>query len=202
MKKGILVVTLILLLISLITADSDSSSTLEWKMFGRNLNNTRFYPDTVNITNMGVLWNFTTNGSINSMSSAIADDVLYIGSRDKKIYALNATTGQHIWNYTTGDRIDSSPAVSQGVVRLHGHSGCHAHSRPRGWACLVLPRIGHGPQTAPVRSILPRPLPGELPLRAAHIQVQMSGPRSVELSPHGISSSQRDDHPQAAGPLG
>ncbi len=118
MKKGILVVTLILLLISLITADSDSSSTLEWKMFGRNLNNTRFYPDTVNITNMGVLWNFTTNGSINSMSSAIADDVLYIGSRDKKIYALNATTGQHIWNYTTGDRIDSSPAVSQGVVYI------------------------------------------------------------------------------------
>jgi len=38
------------------------------------------------------------------------------GSSDSKIYALNATNGKHIWNYTTGDSVFSSPTVAAGVV--------------------------------------------------------------------------------------
>ncbi|MCZ2809641.1 MAG: PQQ-binding-like beta-propeller repeat protein, partial [Candidatus Bathyarchaeota archaeon] len=49
-------------------------------------------------------------------SPAVADGKVYIGSWDDKVYCLNATTGAHIWNYTTGDWVNSSPAVADGRV--------------------------------------------------------------------------------------
>jgi PGF-CTERM protein len=42
--------------------------------------------------------------------------VVYVGSADNNTYALNATTGALVWNYTTGSFVVSSPAVSNGVV--------------------------------------------------------------------------------------
>jgi glucose dehydrogenase len=42
--------------------------------------------------------------------------VVYVGSEDKKVYALNAKSGAKLWSYTTGGYIDSSPAVANGVV--------------------------------------------------------------------------------------
>jgi outer membrane protein assembly factor BamB len=43
--------------------------------------------------------------------------MVYVGSYDNKVYCLNATTGAHIWNYTTGGSIsESSPAVADGKV--------------------------------------------------------------------------------------
>ena len=38
-----------------------------------------------------------------SSSPAVADGKVYVGSYDSKVYCLNAATGAHIWNYTTGD---------------------------------------------------------------------------------------------------
>ena len=46
-----------------------------------------------------------------------------MGSCDGKVYALNATTGAQIWNYTTGDVVDSSPAVAGGVVFVGSDDG-------------------------------------------------------------------------------
>ncbi|MBS3094430.1 PQQ-binding-like beta-propeller repeat protein, partial [Candidatus Pacearchaeota archaeon] len=42
--------------------------------------------------------------------------IVYIGSGDKNFYALNSTNGSQIWNYTTGEGIISSPAVSKEMV--------------------------------------------------------------------------------------
>ena len=39
-----------------------------------------------------------------------------MGSEDNRVYALDASTGDLIWSYETGDRVNSSPAVSGGVV--------------------------------------------------------------------------------------
>jgi PGF-CTERM protein len=39
-----------------------------------------------------------------------------VGSEDNNTYALNATTGAKLWNYTTGSSVYSSPAVANGVV--------------------------------------------------------------------------------------
>ena len=50
-------------------------------------------------------------------SPAVANGVVYVGSgMDGNVYALNATTGVKLWNYTTGSEVYSSPAVVNGVV--------------------------------------------------------------------------------------
>jgi hypothetical protein len=58
--------------------------------------------------------NYTT-GSVFS-APAVAYGILYVGSGDSKIYALNVTTGASVWNYTTGNSVMSSPAVADGVL--------------------------------------------------------------------------------------
>ena len=58
----------------------------------------------------------TSNLHISS-SPAVANGVVYIGSPDHRLYALDATTGKILWQYETGDTISfSSPAVANGVV--------------------------------------------------------------------------------------
>ena len=46
----------------------------------------------------------------------MANGVVYVGSDDHNVYALNASTGAKLWSFTTGDYVDSSPAVANGVV--------------------------------------------------------------------------------------
>jgi PGF-CTERM protein len=49
--------------------------------------------------------------------------VVYVGSEDYNVYALNATTGAKLWNYTTGGGVFSSPAVANGTVYVGGVDG-------------------------------------------------------------------------------
>jgi eukaryotic-like serine/threonine-protein kinase len=51
-----------------------------------------------------------------SSSPAIVSGVVYIGSYDNNVYALNASTGQKVWAFKTGEQVQSSPAVDSGVV--------------------------------------------------------------------------------------
>jgi outer membrane protein assembly factor BamB len=47
----------------------------------------------------------------------VVDGVVYEGSNDGYVYALNAVTGGVIWKYKgTGSSVESSPAVANGVV--------------------------------------------------------------------------------------
>jgi hypothetical protein len=48
------------------------------------------------------------------------DGVVYIGSNDNNLYALNATTGALRWSYATGNEVQSLPAVVNGVVYVGG----------------------------------------------------------------------------------
>jgi serine/threonine-protein kinase len=61
------------------------------------------------------LWNYTTGRTVHS-SPAIANGVLYIGSYDNKMYALDASTGAELWSYATGKAVLSAPAVVNGVL--------------------------------------------------------------------------------------
>ena len=56
-------------------------------------------------------------------SPAVANGVVYFGSGDGNIYALNASTGAKLWSYTTGNPVDSSPAVANGVVYIGSDDG-------------------------------------------------------------------------------
>ncbi len=59
---------------------------------------------------------YTTGGAVES-SSAVANGVVYIGSDDGNLYALNASTGAKLWSYNSGHLLEkSSPAVANGVV--------------------------------------------------------------------------------------
>lgn len=47
---------------------------------------------------------------------AISNDVVYVGGTGNNVYAINASTGMSIWNFTAG--IVGSPAVNNGIVYL------------------------------------------------------------------------------------
>jgi hypothetical protein len=49
-------------------------------------------------------------------SPAVANGIVYIGSNDKNLYAIDAATGKEKWRFATGDWVDSSPAVANGIV--------------------------------------------------------------------------------------
>lgn len=63
----------------------------------------------------GVKWRFRTNGAVFS-SPTVAAGVVYVGSNDGYLYAVNAGTGSLKWKFKPDRRIPSSPAVVDGVV--------------------------------------------------------------------------------------
>jgi outer membrane protein assembly factor BamB len=67
-------------------------------------------------------WIFTAGGAIHS-SPAVVNGVVYVGSRDEYLYALNAKTGEQIWTFRTGSWVDSSPIVVDGVVYCGSNDG-------------------------------------------------------------------------------
>ncbi len=67
------------------------------------------------VKSLGLKWSYTTGGGVYS-SPAVANGVVYVGSGDYKVYALNASTGALLWSYTTSYSVESSPAVANGVV--------------------------------------------------------------------------------------
>jgi outer membrane protein assembly factor BamB len=49
-------------------------------------------------------------------SPVVANGVVYFGSGDTNIYALDAATGSLKWKFKTGDVVHASPAISDGVL--------------------------------------------------------------------------------------
>ena len=52
------------------------------------------------------------HGSYVYSSPVVADGIIYFGSYDNKVYALNATNGVQVWNFTTGGPVFSSPVAA------------------------------------------------------------------------------------------
>jgi len=70
----------------------------------------------------GVKWSFHTHGEVIS-SPAIADGVVYVGSNDGNLYAIDQRTGLKKWSYATDARITSSPAIANGIVYCSSYDG-------------------------------------------------------------------------------
>ena len=70
----------------------------------------------------GVKWAFHTRGEVVS-SPAIVEGVIYVGSNDGNLYALDQQTGAKKWAFTTGARVASSPAVDHGLVYFGSYDG-------------------------------------------------------------------------------
>jgi glucose dehydrogenase len=75
-----------------------------------------------NVGNLNLKWSSTT-GVISYSSPTVASGVVYVGSYDNNVYALNAKTGAKLWSYTTGSYVWSSPAVANGTVYVGSYDG-------------------------------------------------------------------------------
>lgn len=70
-------------------------------------------------TRLGTTTNkFNLGGSV-----AAARGVLYTSAGDGSLYAVNATTGKHLWSTYVGCCFPSGPAVSHGTVYVQGDQG-------------------------------------------------------------------------------
>ena len=57
------------------------------------------------------IWEFETGGRVSSSPAIGSDGTVYVGSDDKKLYAINGKTGVKLWEFVTGDGVSSSPAI-------------------------------------------------------------------------------------------
>jgi outer membrane protein assembly factor BamB len=69
-----------------------------------------------------VKWKFHTNGRVYS-SPAVVGGIVYAGSGDGNLYAVDGESGTLKWKFQTGGRAPSSPAVDGGVVFINSYSG-------------------------------------------------------------------------------
>ncbi len=84
-------------------------------------------------------------------SPAVADGMVFVGSIDHKVYALDQHTGAHIWNYTTGGLVESSPTVADGrvyvgsadnrVYCLDAYTGAHIWNYTTGYDVFSSPAV-------------------------------------------------------------
>ncbi|HVP93516.1 MAG TPA: PQQ-binding-like beta-propeller repeat protein, partial [Acidobacteriota bacterium] len=130
MKKTVSGILFVLLLVSVFTGAfnvqsvrvnaSSRGETVQaedtdwWPMFHHDLNHMGYSTSTAPKTNR-ILWSYLTGGYVDS-SPAVVDGVVYVGSTDSNVYALNASSGAVVWSYMTDGVVESSPAVVDGVV--------------------------------------------------------------------------------------
>ena len=71
-----------------------------------------------NVASLQPRWVYPREGYLKPIVSAItiSGNFLYFGCSDYKLYALDLTTGDFKWEFTTGGEIWASPAVDNGIV--------------------------------------------------------------------------------------
>jgi outer membrane protein assembly factor BamB len=70
----------------------------------------------------GIKWKVQTGAPVHS-SPIVVDGIVYVGSDDKKVYALNAETGETVWTFATPGKVQSSGAVDDGILYIGDDSG-------------------------------------------------------------------------------
>jgi outer membrane protein assembly factor BamB/predicted Ser/Thr protein kinase len=99
------------------------------------------------------VWEFACEGDVRS-SPTVADGVLYVGSWDHNLYAIDAGRGTFVWKYATEDLVSSSPCVWKELVfcgsddrmiyALNRETGRIVWSVPTGGRVISSPRAAHG----------------------------------------------------------
>lgn len=89
-------------------------SETNWPMFGKDESHKRISDETISLP-ISLKWKYKTDGPIRS-SPAVYEGIVYIGSDDFYLYALEANTGKFLWKFKAEGKIASSPAVYSGTV--------------------------------------------------------------------------------------
>jgi outer membrane protein assembly factor BamB len=104
-------------------------SPADWTQFHRdNMQRWNPYETVLGVGNVGglqVKWKnpIGVYGNNFESSPAVVNGVVYFGSDDGNVYALDASTGAKLWSYATGNVVVSSPAVANGVVYVGSANG-------------------------------------------------------------------------------
>jgi outer membrane protein assembly factor BamB len=108
-------------------------SSADWTQFHRdNMQRWNLYETVLGANNVGGLqlkWKNPIVGNSSLVfdnlesSPAVVNGVVYFGSTEGNVYALNAGTGAKLWSFTTGIGVLSSPAVANGVVYVGSQNG-------------------------------------------------------------------------------
>jgi outer membrane protein assembly factor BamB len=68
-------------------------------------------------------WRYQSGDSARFSRPAVLGGVVFFGSYDRNLHAVDALTGEGIWRFATEDFIAASPAVSGGEVYIGGGDG-------------------------------------------------------------------------------
>lgn len=98
-------------------------------------------------------WKFKTNGEIDTSPAIDDEGIIYIGSDDGKLYAVDPLTGNEIWRFQTGDQIKSSPAIGPDGIIYFGSTDNYFYAvRPNGalkWSFNIGDYIFSSPAISP-----------------------------------------------------
>ncbi|MBC8400114.1 MAG: PQQ-binding-like beta-propeller repeat protein, partial [Candidatus Marinimicrobia bacterium] len=86
------------------------STTSMWPKYHRDTQNTG-WTQTEGTTLDSLLWTYETGGVVNSSPVVDENGVVYFGSEDGKLYAVN-TDGSFKWSFDTGDGIVAAPLLA------------------------------------------------------------------------------------------
>jgi len=70
----------------------------------------------------GIQWSYQSNGPIHG-SPLVLDGVLYAGSNDKHLYALDIQSGDLLWKFKSAGAIKSTPAASPNLICFTADDG-------------------------------------------------------------------------------
>jgi len=91
-------------------------------MFRGNPQHTGIYETTGPAAFHAIKWKFHTGGQVIS-SPAVAKAMIYFGSTDGNLYAVDRESGTQKWKFETKVRVPSSPAVADGFVYFESYDG-------------------------------------------------------------------------------
>jgi outer membrane protein assembly factor BamB len=121
------------LMLAAASASADAQATSspgDWTEFHRdNMQRWNPYETVLGVNNVGNLqlkWKDAIGASSQwpPSSPSVVNRVVYVGSGDGNLYALNASTGARLWSFSTGTApVFSQPAVANGVVYVGSGGG-------------------------------------------------------------------------------
>ncbi len=119
-KKGVsatFVIILCLMVLPYSQVGLSNGSTSDWPMYRHDVNRSG-YTLVIGPKYNFTKWTFQTGAPV-LPTPAVVNGIVYIGSNDSNVYALDMWTGEEIWNYSTGPGgIHTSPAVANDIIYI------------------------------------------------------------------------------------
>ena len=69
------------------------------------------------------MWKFETGGKVRSSPALSNLGILYVGSDDQNVYALNTIDGTKLWKFTSDGKVSSSVALTAAHIMIPCRSG-------------------------------------------------------------------------------